>query len=876
MRLFFAVLIPFAAFAVQWTFWAAIKPYVWFLFFPAVFFSSWVGGLRGGLAATAVSALLVLYFFIPSEHSFVPSDPVSYISIAIFLGLGVLFSISHERLRLANKRASDALEATRRGNTRLQEANDKITQLYQRTRELDELKTQLYANISHELRTPLTLILGPLEKMLEAPDLPARLTRDLDVMQRNARLLYRHVTDLLDVAKLEAGRMSMRYAELDLASLTRLTASLFESHTMNTRVSFTLELPRTLTAQVDSEKVQRILVNLLSNAFKFIPPDGKVELSLAREDGHAVFRVRDNGPGVPEAMRASVFERFRQLDGGPGRKRGGTGLGLAIVKEFAELHGGSADVAPAEGGGALFTVRLPLAAPAGAVVDARPVYLDSKLAQEAPGSAEAADAAPRDGLGSLEPGAGRDGLVLVVEDNPDMNGFITRTLASSWRVISAFDGRDGLEKALRYRPDLIVSDVMMPVLTGEGMVRELRRRPEMVDVPIIMLTAKADEALRLSLLKEGVQDYITKPFSSEVLLARVDGCMKERRRHAAELTETRKRFQATFELAAVGMAQVSVEGRWILVNQKLCDIVGYSREEMFGMTFQDITHPDDLASDLDMVGKVISGEIKTYSREKRYIRKDKSSVWTNLTVALVRDASGAPGYFISVIEDIQARKDAQEAVNDSLREKDVLLKEIHHRVKNNLQIITSLISLQCAGISNPGELERAERLEWRIRSMALIHEQLYGAADNFASIDMAEYIENLAGKLAASFSGRNGKVRLHINAAPTLLGIDKAVPCGLLVNELITNAFKHAFDASRGGNLNISLHKNGSEAQLTISDDGPGFPEGFDIRDSPSLGAQLVSELARQLGGTLRTDNAPGAEIEVRFPLGKARRESML
>jgi len=992
LRLPFAVLIPFVAFGVQWMFWAAIKPYVWFLFFPAVFFSSWVGGLRGGLVATAASVLLVLYFFIPPTRSFIPDNPFSFVSIAVFLMLGVLFSISHERLRRANKRASDALRAAQSANALLSEANDKVTHLYKRTMELDELKSQLFANISHELRTPLTLILGPLEKMLGNTHFPEEFRRDLSTVQRSARLLFRHVTDLLDVAKLEAGRMTLHYAQVDLVPLTKVLASLFESHAMDTRLTFTVSLPQELPAQVDVEKLQRVLVNLLSNAFKFAPPDGAVELSLSREDECAVFKVRDNGPGVPEGMRSAVFERFRQVEGSATRTHGGTGLGLAIVKEFAELHKGTVQVSGAGDKGALFTVRIPLEAPPGTVIETNPVHIDGNItAQAMDGFAQdRATPAPDTGQASFCP-AGDNGLVLVVEDNPDMNAFIRETLSPHWKVICAFDGQQGLDMAWKYHPDIIISDVMMPRFTGDQMALELRRHHEMDNVPIIMLTAKMDEGLSLSLLKIGVQDYITKPFSSDVLLARIQSCLKERRRHAAELLENQKRFQATFELAAVGIAQVAIDGHWLMVNQKLCDIVGYSLTELLTMSFQDITHPGDLQTDLQQLQKLLAGDVKTYSLEKRYIRKDGGVIWINLTVTLVRDEKGKPEYFISVVEDIQARKDfetalvaseerfrtlvdntpyavlvmvdghiafangpaaqlldlpspdysigddimiyvqlddherfkehmgqaeksgarmhqeefrllschgqvlevescaaplrfsnkdailifahdirrrkqAENEIKGSLREKELLLKEIHHRVKNNLQIITSLISLQCTGISNPGEIERAQRLEWRIRSMALIHEQLYGAG-NFASIDMAEYIKNLSGRLASSFSGSAGKVQLVIDASPTPMGIDKAVPCGLLVNELITNAYKHVFNTNGEGRLDISLHWDAGLVTLMVRDNGPCFPEGFDFGNSNTLGGQLIIELTRQLGGKLNLACTPGAQIEVTFPL---------
>ena len=525
LRPLLAMLLPFVAFALQSMFWAAIKPFAWFLFFPAVFFSSWVGGLYSGLGATIIATLLAWWFFIPPEHSFALENPFTLGSIGLFMGMGILFAYSHERIKKANQRTAEALAAARAANDQLQDANARITQLYEKTLELDQLKTQLFANVSHELRTPLTLILGPVSKRLAAGDLGAEERRDLEVVDRNARLLYRHVSDLLDVAKIEAGQMQVQYAQTDLARLTRFVASHFEVLAGEKGIRYTVDAPDTLPAQVDTEKCQRILLNILSNAFKFTPTDGMVALILKTADDSAILQVRDNGPGIPAAMRTAVFERFRQVEGGAERRFGGTGLGLAIVKEFVDLHGGTVEVEEAPGGGALFTVTLSLFAPAGIELQATPSALageiDRQVVEELRESHN--PAAPQNAAADAP-------LVLVVEDNPDMNTFITETLARHYRVITAFDGREGLSKALAVRPDLILSDVMMPRMSGDQMVAALRRHAKMADVPIVMLTAKADEELRVKLLQDGVQDYINKPFAVEELLARVGGLVAERKR----------------------------------------------------------------------------------------------------------------------------------------------------------------------------------------------------------------------------------------------------------------------------------------------------------------------------------------------------------
>ena len=415
----------------------------------------------------------------------------------------------------------------------LKTANEKLQRLYAKTLELDRLKSDFFANVSHELRTPLTLIMSPLKERLARRDRPDAERREDEMMLRNARLLFRHVSDLLDAAKLEAGRMQAHYARFDLAVLARVTAAQFESMAHERELAFEVDAPGSLEIEADSAMIQRVIINLLANAIKFTPAGGRMQLRVFAQAGWAIMEIADNGPGIPESMREAVFERFRQVDSGSQRVHGGTGLGLAIVKDFVALHHGSVGALPAPGGGALFTVRLPLRAPAGTALETvmetvDPVVLASVGDEFRPSDPQDDHADPRERAADAP-------RVLVVEDNVDLNRFIADTLRSRYRVAGAYDGREGLEMVRTWHPDVILTDIMMPGMSGDRMVAELRRQPEFADVPIVVLTARMDDALRLSLFEMGVQGYLNKPFSVDELLVRVNAVVRSRKRALDEV-----------------------------------------------------------------------------------------------------------------------------------------------------------------------------------------------------------------------------------------------------------------------------------------------------------------------------------------------------
>jgi signal transduction histidine kinase len=476
-----------------------------------------LAGGRAGRAPLLLGAFAVggsALFFVDAGAAWWPAP-------ALDAGLRVFAAVSAIAAALVlpsfGPRVASLARAARLAHERGMELDAAHQKLDAAVAKAKELETQLFANVSHELRTPLALILGPTERLLGGTGLTAAQRADLEVVARNARSLLKHVGDLLDVAKSDAGKLEASYSEIDVAELVRSTTAHFDSFAADRRIEYSVDVAAPIPAELDTGKLQRALLNLLSNAFKFTPVGGRVRCTARCEGNRLLIEVADSGPGVPSGKRQAVFDRWNQLEVGATRRFGGTGLGLAIVKDFVELQAGVVTIDDAPEGGALLRIELPAHAPPGALVTS----LDD--------SAVMIRAMVREALDSLRepseppPSSSREGLplVLVVEDNPDMNRFVGATLAPEFRVASAPDGRTGLEQAMALRPDLIVSDVMMPGLTGDALVREVRARPELDGVPIILLTAKADDALRVRLLREGAQDYLRKPFFAEELRARV-------------------------------------------------------------------------------------------------------------------------------------------------------------------------------------------------------------------------------------------------------------------------------------------------------------------------------------------------------------------
>ncbi|MGY1682459.1 ATP-binding protein [Geodermatophilus sp. SYSU D01176] len=383
--------------------------------------------------------------------------------------------------------------------------------------ELDRAKTAFFANVSHELRTPLTLLLGPIADTLadRGPALPAEVRESLTLALRNGQRLQRLVNDLLEFVSIEAGRASAVRVETDVAAFTAELAGVLRAAAERAGLRLTVDCPPLdRPAHVDPRMWEKIVLNLVANAVKYTFVGG-IDVTLRADGDDLVLTVADTGVGIPAAELPHLFERFHRGVGTAARSREGSGLGLALVRELVTLHGGEVAVTSEPGTGSTFTVRVPLGAP-----DAPAGAPAVPSASARGGVVTPWDEVP-DGAGARTPAATPGTSVLVVDDNADMRAYLTRLLSPIWTVRTAANGQEALASVRAARPDVVVTDVMMPGLDGFDLLRALRADPAVRDVPVVMLTARAGQEAAVEGFDAGVDDYLAKPFESAELVGRL-------------------------------------------------------------------------------------------------------------------------------------------------------------------------------------------------------------------------------------------------------------------------------------------------------------------------------------------------------------------
>ncbi|MBE7555053.1 MAG: PAS domain-containing protein [Anaerolineales bacterium] len=343
----------------------------------------------------------------------------------------------------------------------------------------------------------------------------------------------------------------------------------------------------------------------------------------------------------------------------------------------------------------------------------------------------------------------------------------------------------------------------------------------------------------------------------------------ERQRVEAALRQSELKYRLLVEQMPVVtyIAKLDETGSSVYVSPQIKNLLGYSAEEWMAdpQLWFNLVHPDDR----DLIIRESQAALSTdraYRAEYRMFNREGQVVWVQDQTVVLPDEAAQAGLTQGVLFDITARKRAEEQLKTSLHEKEILLKEIHHRVKNNMQVISSLLNLQSNYVSDTQALEIFQESQNRVRSMALIHEKLY-RSKNLAEIDLGEYVNDLATYLFRSYKAYGKGITLKVQAEDVHLGIDAAVPCGLIINELISNALKHAFPNNYHGEILVELQKNQQQISLCVSDNGIGFPTDLDFQSTNSLGLQLVNTLVGQLDGTIELQNGCGATFKINFAI---------
>ena len=388
--------------------------------------------------------------------------------------------------------------------------------------EANKAKLQFFTNISHELRTPLTLIADPVNYIIHDDNLNSQQRSMLQIVQRNVLVLIQLVSEILDFRKVQNGKMELRLSDFNLAESMKQWIKLFSASAQKKHITISMDAPDTIMLRADQDKIERICYNLLSNALKYTSEGGEISLMAKEEGGRVMISVADNGCGISSDELPYIFDRFYQAKNA-GR---GTGIGLAIVKAFTELHHGEVSATSIEGKGSTFTIHIPVRQK-GEVTN-QPTEKIEQLVE--PSSAEEVPNQARHIDELIQPYQIDKPEVLIIDDNIDIRTYLRSVLSEKYNVSEAADGKVGLELARKIVPDIVLSDIMMPVMDGLAFCQQLKTDKAISHIPVILLTARSLDEQRAEGYEHGADAYLSKPFSLRLLLSRIDNLIESRKK----------------------------------------------------------------------------------------------------------------------------------------------------------------------------------------------------------------------------------------------------------------------------------------------------------------------------------------------------------
>lgn len=492
----------------------------------------------------AVLLVITMYIVVCNPAALKPPEVKLFVNNMYFLVLTGIIVVTGDYFRSRQREREFALRyEVERNRQALEGQNEKL-------RELDEAKSQFFANISHELRTPLTLLLAPLQGMRTDRTLQFdEKTRDwLETMNANGMRLLKLINDLLDLVRMDSGTLKLRREEFNVSEFMGGLVSAVQKMAEDKGIEVSARLdPKATTFSGDHDKLEKVFLNLIFNAIKFTPAGGKIVFGVDASNPDSLrFEVSDTGMGIPAEQLKMIFTRFWQADMSSQRKYQGVGIGLALVKDLVDLHGGTIEVTSEERKGTRFLVILPVLKQG----DANPAPAEGTSTEEAPDRIAASEtkvvpSEPLDeyfaklyrraelfpSMTSLKstvqplesfPSSDRRARLLIADDEPDMLRFLKSQMSVDFQVLEAVDGRQAIEKAQQFEPDVIVCDMMMPEVDGLEVCKQLRERQATKHVPILLLTARADEETKITALSAGANDFLSKPFSTTELRVRVN------------------------------------------------------------------------------------------------------------------------------------------------------------------------------------------------------------------------------------------------------------------------------------------------------------------------------------------------------------------
>jgi PAS domain S-box-containing protein len=464
--------------------------------------------------------------------------------------------------------------------------------------------------------------------------------------------------------------------------------------------------------------------------------------------------------------------------------------------------------------------------------------------------------------------------ILILEDDNTDAELIKHELqnANITFTSNCVETKEAFQENLEnFVPDIILADYTLPSFDGCSAMRIVKEKCP--DVPFIFVSGTIGEDIAIESLKNGATDYVLKDGISRLVpavhraLREIDEKIEYRKAQKA-LKESELRFRSVVQSANDAIILMDGRGSIVSWNAGARSIFGYTEKEVLGMSIMHIMpkqykdHGQEKPGYVNLVGN-IGKTVESYG-----LRKDGSEFPLEISTAAWKTEEEM--FYSIIIRDITERKSVEKQIEASLKEKEMLLREIHHRVKNNMQVISSLLWLQSGYIKDKKYLEMFRDSQNRITTMSLVHEKLYMSKD-LANIEFKEYIRDLVNGLFQSHGVKAETIELKINVGNVLLGIDHAIPCGLIINELITNSLKYAFSDKRKGEIKVSLHINHENmVELIVSDNGMGIPSDLDFRKTESLGLRLVTILSEdQLHGNIDLDRSRGTEFKIKFNGGK-------